>query len=64
MIATDLALVSHLLRRAGFGANRKEVEVYAEKEYEVIGYWLLVIGIGYWYWYWLLVLVIGIGNMN
>ena len=36
MIATDLALVSHLLRRAGFGANRKEVEVYAEKEYEVI----------------------------
>ena len=32
----DLALVSHLLRRAGFGASRTEIESYAEKNYEDI----------------------------
>ena len=36
MPTEDLALVSHLLRRAGFGASRKEVENYAQKEYEEI----------------------------
>ena len=36
MPTEDLALVSHLLRRAGFGASRKDVENYAQKEYEEI----------------------------
>ena len=36
MPTEDLALVSHLLRRAGFGASRTEVENYAQKEYEEI----------------------------
>ena len=31
MPTEDLALVSHLLRRAGFGASRKDVENYAQK---------------------------------
>jgi len=31
---TDLALMAHLLRRAGFGADRDELERYAEKSYE------------------------------
>ncbi len=31
---TDLALMAHLLRRAGFGADRRELERYAEKTYE------------------------------
>lgn len=30
----DLALMSHLLRRAGFGASRAELEAYAAKGYE------------------------------
>lgn len=33
---TDLGLVAHLLRRAGFGATRSEVERYATKSYEEI----------------------------
>ena len=32
MPTEDLALVSHLLRRAGFGASRTEVENYAQKD--------------------------------
>ena len=31
---TDLALTAHLLRRAGFGADREELERYSEKSYE------------------------------
>src|SRR5690242_13841895 len=31
-----LALVAHLLRRAGFGTSRDELEAYAEKSYEEI----------------------------
>ena len=31
---TDLALMAHLLRRSGFGADRDELERYAEKSYE------------------------------
>ena len=31
----DLALMAHLLRRAGFGASRQEVERYAAQGYEV-----------------------------
>ena len=33
MAQTDLALVGHLLRRAGFGASRSELEQLAAKEY-------------------------------
>ena len=36
MPETDLATVAHLLRRAGFGAGRTEVETYAAKPYEEI----------------------------
>ena len=32
----DLALISHLLRRAGFGASRREIEAWAENNYEDI----------------------------
>ena len=31
---TDLALMAHLLRRAGFGTDRDELERYSEKSYE------------------------------
>jgi uncharacterized protein (DUF1800 family) len=31
---TDLSLVAHLLRRAGFGATRDELETYASQSYE------------------------------
>ena len=31
---TDLALMAHLLRRAGFGVDRDQLERYAEKSYE------------------------------
>jgi hypothetical protein len=31
---TDLSLVAHLLRRAGFGATRDELETYASQNYE------------------------------
>ena len=33
-MAEDIALVAHLMRRAGFGANRDELEVLAAKGYE------------------------------
>ena len=32
----DLSLISHLMRRAGFGANREEIESYGSKTYEEI----------------------------
>ena len=32
--ATDLSLMAHLLRRAGFGSDRSELERYAERSYE------------------------------
>lgn len=32
--ATDLSLMAHLLRRAGFGSDRAELERYAERSYE------------------------------
>ena len=34
MPRSDLALMAHLLRRAGFGATRQELETYAAKGYE------------------------------
>ena len=34
MTDTNLALMAHLLRRAGFGAGRKELERYAAQGYE------------------------------
>ena len=36
MPTTDLALIAHLMRRAGFGATRAELEEYAEQSYEDI----------------------------
>ena len=36
MPSTDLALVAHLMRRAGFGATRAELEDYATQSYEAI----------------------------
>ena len=33
---TDLALMAHLLRRAGFGATREELEEYASRPYEEV----------------------------
>ena len=36
MANTDIALVAHLLRRAGFGATRDELEKYAAMDYEAI----------------------------
>jgi len=37
----DIALVAHLLRRAGFGANRAEIEQHAERGYDATVEWLL-----------------------
>ena len=34
MAENDIALIAHLLRRAGFGATRDELEQYAEQGYE------------------------------
>ena len=34
MSSPEIALMAHLLRRAGFGATRQELEAYAEKGYE------------------------------
>ena len=34
MSSTDLALIAHLMRRAGFGATRAELEEYAKQGYE------------------------------
>ena len=36
MAQSDLALVAHLLRRAGFGATRDELEALASQSYEEI----------------------------
>ena len=36
MTQPDLALVAHLMRRAGFGATRDELEAYASQSYEAI----------------------------
>ena len=36
MAQDDLALIAHLLRRAGFGASRDELERYVEKGYEAV----------------------------
>ena len=36
MAQSDLRLVAHLLRRAGFGASRDELERYAAKMYEAV----------------------------
>ena len=33
---SDIALMAHLLRRAGFGANRAELEEYASRGYEAV----------------------------
>ena len=34
MSANDVALMAHLMRRAGFGTTRTELEAYVEKGYE------------------------------
>ena len=36
MPENDLSLIAHLLRRAGFGARRDELEAYAAKGYEAV----------------------------
>ena len=36
MAETDIGLMSHLMRRAGFGATRKELEAYASMGYEAV----------------------------
>jgi uncharacterized protein (DUF1800 family) len=36
MVDGDLALLAHLLRRAGFGASRSELESYADRTYEAV----------------------------
>ena len=36
MPSTDLALIAHLMRRAGFGATRAELEEYAKQSYDEI----------------------------
>ena len=36
MSDNDLALLAHLMRRAGFGARRDELEAYAAKGYEAV----------------------------
>ena len=36
MANTDLALIAHLMRRAGFGATRDELEALASQHYEAI----------------------------
>ena len=34
MADQEIALIAHLMRRAGFGASRDELEIYAAKGYE------------------------------
>ena len=42
MVASaDIALMAHLMRRAGFGARRDELEQYAAQGYSVTVEWLL-----------------------
>ena len=36
MAQQDIALMAHLLRRAGFGATREELERYAAQGYEAV----------------------------
>ena len=36
MVNTDLALLAHLMRRAGFGATRDELESLASQDYEAV----------------------------
>ena len=36
MAATEIALMAHLMRRAGFGARRDELEAYVEAGYESV----------------------------
>src|SRR5215831_17399453 len=36
MSDTDLALLAHLMRRAGFGATREELEAYATQSYAAV----------------------------
>ena len=36
MANEQLALTAHLLRRAGFGATREELEAYAARPYEEV----------------------------
>ncbi|MCI0440584.1 MAG: DUF1800 domain-containing protein, partial [Chloroflexi bacterium] len=36
MPANDIALIAHLMRRAGFGATRSELEALASKDYEAV----------------------------
>ena len=36
MTQQDMTLMAHLLRRAGFGATRDELEAYAAKGYEAV----------------------------
>ena len=38
---SDLALIAHLMRRAGFGATRDELETYAAQGYDATVEWLL-----------------------
>ena len=34
----DIALMAHLMRRAGFGATRDEIEARVAKGYEAVSY--------------------------
>lgn len=36
MVGNDLDLIAHLMRRAGFGATRKELEKYAARGYDAV----------------------------
>ncbi len=36
MSGNDLSLVAHLIRRAGFGATRDEIEAFAAKGYDAL----------------------------
>ena len=36
MAGQDIALMAHLLRRAGFGASRDEIEAKAEEGYDKV----------------------------
>ena len=37
----DIALISHLIRRGGFGAPRTEINEHAERGYDATVEWLL-----------------------
>ena len=36
MASQDIALMAHLMRRAGFGATRDELEALCEKGYDAV----------------------------